>query len=230
MKYSRFTVSLAASALFYACHGGDVGNPPAKSPRVLKAGGYSGGSVDLPDCKQVGKDATSHECWDKSILANVGRWRNVYSRIVLAEIDLEYQQGKHFPCGMAPRGPVSGEVTAFTAFKPVKWISGDPKGITGVGMVDCWLAADGGKCSSHGGESWYVSPGLNLLFLGENCCIEKHFDAGMRPIYQIYPVEDGLVYDWDGTAFQLDEVLDKITATPEDPAANWVGNVCPPGA
>jgi hypothetical protein len=55
----------------------------------------------------------------------------------------------------------------------------------------------------------YVTPGDNLVFFASNCCLEKWKPGSFQP-HQIYPVQDGYVYDWDGNPVPLSDVRTAI--------------------
>jgi hypothetical protein len=77
--------------------------------------------------------------------------------------------------------------------------------------------------------SWNVGPGTNLVFLNERCCLGQATGDAMK-LTALYPVENGLVYDWDGTAFPLDEILALIrTAVQSDTSGDIPGGDEPCG-
>lgn len=164
---------------------------------------------------------------DWSLPANIEAYKSAYSFVVLADADVAYEQGDWSVCAETSEGQHSTKAVVFPRFEPLLWILGDGSGVEGVAMVDCFRDSEGGKCVSLDGAVWFASTGRSLLFLGEDCCLER-FRAGVKPVYRIYPVEGELVYDWDGTAHPLDEIIDMLNDAPVDETAIKFIGTCPP--
>lgn len=55
----------------------------------------------------------------------------------------------------------------------------------------------------------YVTSGENLVFFARNCCLETWKPGSWSPI-RIYPVQEGVAYDWDGKSVPMTTVRTAI--------------------
>jgi len=75
---------------------------------------------------------------------------------------------------------------------------------------------------------WHISPGANLLFLNETCCSSQYSSERMS-LTAIFPVQDGKVWDWDGTGVPIDDVKFLVQTTPTSTLFGLDGKEYPMG-
>jgi len=206
--------------------------------RPLSAG-LAGGSK-LPDCNHyreqtgrtdeplIGKDCVP---WDLKSNA-VGRTQGAHA-IAIGTVGngiRAYQTG----AAAAQKGTCSvttieGPQVEGLEYVPVDFVASE--WLKGGSPTPSAMAIEG-KCKGDGSfecsfmnpvGSWNVGPGVNLVFLNERCCLGQATGGAMK-LAGLYPVENGMVYDWDGTAFPLDEIVALIrTAVPADTSGDIPG-------
>lgn len=64
-------------------------------------------------------------------------------------------------------------------------------------------------CTLIDTDQSYVTPGLSLLFLARNCCLDT-WQSGSWVVYGIYPINQDVVFDFDGQGISLETVRSEI--------------------
>jgi hypothetical protein len=111
-------------------------------------------------------------------------------------------------CDFASGGRYESHIAATESLDVKEWIGEAQSMMVRAVFGECG-SEKAPACSLGSGQRSYVTPGLNLIFVGRNCCLES-WEEGTWLVYAIYPVLDGHVYDWDGTSVDLDLVRTSI--------------------
>jgi len=224
-----------------------TGTPDASEPARPLAAGAGMGADRLPDCahyvEQTGKTDSPVEgrnCARWDILANLrGRTRSAHAIVIgrLHESIRGYETGASTSAlGKCRVETVEGTQDSFTFYIPIgvddaTWWKGESDESTSFAIE--------GRCEGDGGFScrfdnpsgtWNVGPGMNLMFLNRDCCLDQVIPGSMH-VSLIYPVEADTLFDWDGTRVPLESVRTGILAAiaEEVPGELPAGdNTCPP--
>jgi len=118
-------------------------------------------------------------------------------------------------CDFASGGRYESLVSATEHLDVKEWIGEEQDQIARLVFGGCGPVKDP-VCNLGADQRGYVTPGLNLVFVGKNCCLET-WEPGTWLVYAIYPVLDDHVYDWDGASIKLDLVRESVSDAKTSP-------------
>jgi len=196
--------------------------------RVLRAGSERSEGVGPPDCDDPQEMAENTilpgDC--TTFMNIIGNYTGSVSYAVIATVDLDTAKygkiGAEIGSCREGHGPYEewGYVP-YTFFRPEVWLKGDGSQVKKIGFL--------GSCTNRLGPEvaclnalspgivWYYSSGRNLLFLGEDCCLEEMMGEGTKYVAGAFPVEGDFVYDFKGRAWPLEDVIEKIKSVAAEP-------------
>lgn len=203
-------------------------------PRPLKSGPFPAGGSRFPDCNHYydtsGKSdqPVEHVNCEYRDLYHLGKFYASRARvIVVGDISTslnEYQKGGK-PGEKVLCSILSGEselsVSKTLNFVPVDFTvseiwKGSLDEALGAAFFGACQESEPYLCSFFAsGSKWYVSPGPSLLLLNLDCCTGQ-FRPGYLTVSNVYPIENSMIYDWDGTAIPLGDVKKLMSNSEED--------------
>lgn len=231
MKRHVLSYVVAACLALFACHAGSqtagVPTDGDSQPRPLSSGPGSTAASRLPDCKhfkeQTGKDdepVESVNCARWDLLATAPSRTKVSHFVLIADVaasvrSFETGDAKAMT-GSCTLNTIKGPTTYAKNFVPVevlpiRWLKGEPGG------KELQLAIDG-VCNGDKSFAcalkdptgvWNIGPGTNLLFVNQDCCMSQ-LEGSPFKLNAIFPIDGGLVYDWDGTGYSVDGLVASI--------------------